>query len=1006
MASNIERSNEILSRFAGLPEKFKINEACECLSGEVCTAIDNLSITIADEIDRENDEGTPLNIDGQIQKRLKVIIEKMVQAVIEFKVLGDEHREDVETFIDIADSVLMEIIDAVHDLNLVKTLSETLSYYTGKESFRSYLEEQYKNWGTEDSSYIPEPATRSRLQTLGFEDGSSEEEYSVEGDRDSVEVRTDDTEGFGLRREVTEAPGRLGPGRPRVTQQWSTRRTDIGLGDELRAVIAKREAERIKIPGNPIPDLRDTGLADLEQYEYGGEEEEKAPDTEKNFLDAIDRREDVEESGPKLIPLEHEIPPANQNQSEDGVSMDIEDEVTSEYFEEPAVSKEVSEIPPMPEPPAMITPSEEAALQAANAHSPAPQNLGSTMISDTVAEAKPQAVSNISVEEAVPEELNVQRISATPERLPVPDAQQESSPESAVFTARWVKETDEGRQTFPNGVQNGYSTGQLPNINPLAEVPKEEDEPAPFTRRWAEKQGGKLPSVIIQTKGKVDEDGPKSIPTKEVMNGTRLPSSYLPSTETTKITRRPQPTPDTVQGKTRSNVWKWAGGVALIAGLGGVFAGALTNSGDDVQKGGVGGVNSSSILAGGGLEDSETGPSRVDTEDSQNSKAAKAGEYESGEFRVNSSHPDYQKFVCGPIRSASKLVSTLDEATANSRISYIQDPAAYKLAKEKGIPVLSGKEGLEEQRIIIAKVILGNAISQSGNHVWMRGYFSDMLESIKEREKTGNWGNKVKTETKQFLEAINADKFVRTSEIVGYAPNPDPSSNPGLKKLMKFAPTYGHVVREIFARMNTGIDAAPYGNFISIKETVIAALKKEIEKSTGNKRSGLVYMLGKTGTLTCDPVGFNLLDQALTQITEVKAAATIQKPNTVPTPTENPNTKPDKKEVAPKSPTPSPTGNNIHERQRNNFNIPTNAVPVQSVPPSQYAQVQKTQKPGLLSRVTNKVKSFLGFGKKSDPTQQFASEVAELRRQARGEFTKKDIPVKSIGKSISEMFWG
>lgn len=1002
MVGNIDKSNEILSRFARFSEQFKINEACECLSGEVCAAIDDLSITIADAIDRENDDGTPLNSDGQIQRQWKSVIEKIVQAVIEFKVLGKEHKQDAIEFIDVTDSVLVEILEAVHDLSLIKTLSETLSYYTGQQNFQSFLLEKYYEWGEDEYSEPPEPQTRSRLRTLGFDDDAEppSQEYSVEGDRDSVEIRTNDADGFGLRREVTEAPG-LGMTRPRLTQQWPTKKTDIGLGDELRGAIAEREAERMVIPANPIPDLKDTELADLEK-EMGKQiqsdtpyDDEKAPDNEKNYLDAI-----------------HGTSPANQNQiSEGGRPMEIEDEVTTEYFEgEPRATEQSeqrveSEIPPMPEAPAMRSPSEDAEIQAeGHLSSSAPQNLGSTMICDDNVETDYKPVPSVQVEEALPEK---------PE---------ENSPESAVFTARWVQETNEGKAAFPNGVQNGIAKGGLlPNITPLAEEEKNDEEPSPFTKRWAEKQAQRIPSIIIQTKETPTEEGPKSIPTKEVMKGVKLPSSYrsAPNMETTKITRLPQSNPDAVRGKTRSNLWKWAGGFAVIAGLGAVFAGAVRNSTDAGGQNGVGGVQSSSVLAGSGMAGGEAGPSsatagnKISDKDSQVSKVENNGEYESGEFRVNSSHPDYQKFVCGPIRSASKLVSTLDEATANSRISYIQDPAAYEQAKEKGIPVLSGKESLSEQRLVIAKVILGNAIAQSGNHIWMRGYFSDMLKSIKELEKTGTWVSGVKAETKQFLEAINADKFVRSAEIVGYAPNADPSSNPGLQKLIKFAPTYGKVVHEIFTRMQSGVDSAPYGNFISIKETVILAIKKEIEKSDGDRRSGLVYMLGKTGTLTCDPIGFNLLDQALTQIMEVKVATTTTKPNTSPSPVEQPKPQPEKNEVAPKTPAPSPTGHNSHERQHNNFNIPTNTVPAhpqdkvqKEISPTRYAQVEKTQKKGFFSRATDKVKSFFGLGNKQDSAKQFASEVAELRRQARGEFTKADIPVKSIGKTISEFFWG
>ncbi len=754
---------------------------------------------------------------------------------------------------------------------------------------------------------------------------------------------------------------------------------------------------------------------------------------------------DEDQSGPQLRPIApvETITAANDTEEEEVVSEEDHSSHETDTSEEGPIS---SQPPISSEPPI----SSDSSIDDE-------ETTGIYDQLDLPQELPPSAMSLLADREAAddgqaaPQEEPADNEAAT--TTEEPENQSEPSITPRPFSRAWAQ-TEEGKRSDP-------SVFRPP-------VPEVEEAPQPFSRRWAQTEEGqrsapqkavstegsssaqstalssierKVPalgphdSVVIQTdasaKEKTSTDEANVRPTAS--ERPRYPRSNTSNDEVTDISRRP-PAPESLQRKPRSKFWRWAAPVLGLLGLAGVVTGGVSRSRLS-SSGGANGAPTTSLLSGNSAESGTSAPPAASSGESPKASApdstpideAEAKEHKQGIYRVNASHREFREYICGPIRSASGIVKTLEGATSSTKVSFNENPSELSEARAKGRVVLSGSESPAEIRIVIAQDILSRAVQASGTHATMRNYFRLMNGDVAEYVSTGNWSVGGKSRTAKFFNSLHASRLETSAQIIGYAPNSNPASNAGLKKLIKFAPTFGPFVQKVFRQMEAGVGSAPYDDFSTMKETAGKHIQAEInrlKKTPKSKHrdtvlSGYKYMHGQLFRDMCVNNASNLFDQAITgQIKEVtgqREAApgqpTPAKPTQAPVDTapKTPN-----KVAPPPAPGTAPTG--FYQQQfHNNIAPGAPASPGISVPPSLhvtpprhcYSKPEQPRTTSLLQRATSKVKSIFGWGSsKPENTAEFASTIAQQRNHLQSQPTKKDLPMYSWRQTIKNYLWG
>lgn len=552
-------------------------------------------------------------------------------------------------------------------------------------------------------------------------------------------------------------------------------------------------------------------------------------------------------------------------------------------------------------------------------------------------------------------------------------------PETGVFTSAWVN--GEGRKYGHSEVKRGNGT------------PSNGSNGKGFTG---------IASTLASTKAPKERDSSQPpLLSKKILP----PSQYLSKNSPEKDAQTPTPrTPEAVKKSTRGRLYAWLAAAAVtLTGLG--VGGKMLY--DSQTRG-----NSSSTQAGETTSSPSAAPTSSESVDQKTPPPAPAEQKEAsvskekGIFKVDTNHDAYKKYL-NSIKSSSGLVAMIKDIAGQVKVDYFKDPAELQTARQKGIIALNGTETELEQRIAVMDAFLSHALKLNIENRWVVKFFTDAQKGLQTFKKTGTWDNQGRNSgADQLFEAFQAPKkLVAPPEVIGYAPDINPETNPALLKVKETAPTFYQVLLESGRRMQKETDPAkvvPFDEFNMIKaKTCEQILAVRSEYKDPDARSGIYYMHDAWCKNTANP--YNYLNQALKRTVPIMAVKDVATPPPAPKQGQQPGT---------------PIHNNII--QQNRFQMPL-GEPV--VTPLETPAVQPakpaTEKPGLLSRAVSKVKSFFGFGKdkksepqpeKSNPEPAFQNQpVSQVNPQTLPNepiYTKKDIPMYSWKETLAQYFWG
>lgn len=472
-----------------------------------------------------------------------------------------------------------------------------------------------------------------------------------------------------------------------------------------------------------------------------------------------------------------------------------------------------------------------------------------------------------------------------------------------------------------------------------------------------------------------------------------LPSSYRPG-PTSQPSRRPEviredqafenerpENPAQVRRKTRSGIWKWAAAATAAAGLAGLLGGLLSD-GEDRTEGAEQRAAAASVGSGG-----VAGNTATQAPAAAARQAEKPAETQSGKgiYRVNTSHQAFGDYLCY-MKDATGLVSVLKAAASQTRVHFFADPAELESAKGRYNHVLSGTESAAQQRIIVMKALLDVATQKSADNPWLINYFKKQRAELEHFEKTGSWTHKGKSiGADRLFEAVQAPEMLATvPNVIGYAPDVSPATNPAVLKVKAGAPTFYRILQEVGTNMQSATEAdrlSPYDDFRSIKEVtcrqVLEAGRASRDRDT---RAGISYMHRHWCADECVP------NNPLNQVLHAPAIPVRAEIPAAPAATPAPAKVVPPQKVQPSAP--APTHSRL-EQPSPWIDKPPAAAP---------------QKKGFFGKAMAGIKSLFGSPRQTaQPSETPATQVAPA---AQPEFTKKDIPMYTWKETLKQFFWG
>lgn len=472
-------------------------------------------------------------------------------------------------------------------------------------------------------------------------------------------------------------------------------------------------------------------------------------------------------------------------------------------------------------------------------------------------------------------------------------------------------------------------------------------------------------------------------------------------------TPAPQQTPASVKKSTRGRVYTWL--AAATIGLVGLGAGAKmlhdSQSGKAEQQ-----TTSTNTTPAPTTTPSSTPSNQESTNPAPVVDKKVEAESEKGIFKVDTNHPSYKKYL-NDIKSSSGLVAMIKDFAGQVKVDYYQDPAEQEAARKRGNLVLAGTEPESEQRMMMMEAFLDHALKSNIDNGWVVNLFSKSKKALANFKKTGTWDHEgLKNGADKLFEAFQAPvKLVAPPEVIGYAVDINPVTNPAILKVKDNAPTFYLALQEAGKRLQAETDPAkvvPYDDFNMIKTATCAKIMVvRGEYKDADARSGIAFMHGAWCKGTTNP--YNYLNSALKKTIPIMGVKAPQPQQAVP----------------PQAPV-TPTHNNII--QQNKFEQPMGAPVMLNQGYGQPASKPVEQpKPGIFSRAASKIKSLFGFGKKQEAPEPAAPAIQkpiqpqpqpidqplpqaylQPRPSVEPEFTKKDIPMYTWKETLANYFWG
>jgi hypothetical protein len=586
-------------------------------------------------------------------------------------------------------------------------------------------------------------------------------------------------------------------------------------------------------------------------------------------------------------------------------------------------------------------------------------------------------------------------------------------------------------EVMPSSYRKGPSS--RPPMKPVSIAPVE--EPSPFTSAWAQQN-----NAAVEPASPPVADANSNLSEPSLLTGSisqaplapiappedvQMPSSYLQtlsasadqkkqpsSLEITQITTRPE-TPDKVQKSTRSKIWKWAGAAAVALGLAGLVG---------LIKGNDNGEQATDTTPSGPSASTLVGPSASPLASAASSaevktpapEVEKTAAGEKGIYRIDMKGAAFQNYLCH-MKGAPGLAASIKDTSIQTKVNYYQNGTEFDAAKVRGGMVLTGGESEKELRLAVMEAYLNQAVSQPTDSHFVRNYFQHQKSAFNHFKATGEWNQEgLNYGADKLYNAIQSpEKLTTAPGVVGYAPDANLSSNPAWKKVENGAPTFYRIAKEAAQQMNRPENAVPYDDFRLVKE----ATCRQINKITHNQgelrklglahnpdvQAGSEYMHRQWCTGYCAP------ENALDRVIQRRVPVYGEKVQPAPVP-----------EQKPAKPATSPTPTNIiPEPSHSELDRILPGIPIwrgnvpAAVQPARHAETVAPQKEGLLAKAASKVKSFFGFGKKEAAAEN-ATRLASAQTAApsapaatlQPEFTKKDLPMNSWGKTILDFFWG
>ncbi len=220
---------------------------------------------------------------------------------------------------------------------------------------------------------------------------------------------------------------------------------------------------------------------------------------------------------------------------------------------------------------------------------------------------------------------------------------------------------------------------------------------------------------------------------------------------------------------------------------------------------------------------------------------------EKGIYKMDFDAPGYNQYLA-TIKQSSGLVATIKDIAGQVKVDYLQDNQEIEAAKAKGKFVLTGKETDIEKRLVMMEAFLVHALKQDIDNKWVRGFFQNQLTSLEYFKKTGQWEkNGADLGARKFFELFQTPvQLVAPPDIIGYAPDIDPKSNPVLEQMKTAAPTFKLAFEEAARQMQQETDPSKlvvYNDFNEIKTDICRRIRDiGIKYKDKDARSGIAFM--------------------------------------------------------------------------------------------------------------------------------------------------------------------
>lgn len=218
-----------------------------------------------------------------------------------------------------------------------------------------------------------------------------------------------------------------------------------------------------------------------------------------------------------------------------------------------------------------------------------------------------------------------------------------------------------------------------------------------------------------------------------------------------------------------------------------------------------------------------------------------------GIYKIDFDAPGYNQYLAS-IKQSSGLVATIKDIAGQVKVDYLQDNQEIEVAKAKGKLVLTGKETDMEKRLVMMEAFLVHALKQDIDNKWVRSFFQNQLMSLEYYKKTGQWEkNGADLGARKFFELFQTPvQLIAPPDIIGYAPDIDPNSNPVLEQMKKAAPTFKLAFEEAARQMQQETDPSKlviYNDFNEIKADICRRIREiGIKYKDKDARSGIGFM--------------------------------------------------------------------------------------------------------------------------------------------------------------------